>query len=113
MKRGAAAILGVVVLGGACAVWVYLRNHPVSWRPALTEREIATRVLAEHLSTRFPRSKALVVANPFTRRAGQSAEIYNFDKAGIRGVKEGFKVPDSIKVVYPELRAEFDRSPES
>src|SRR5258706_7071351 len=107
MKRGAAAILGIVVLGAAYAVWSHLGNRPGSWRPALTEREIATRVLAEQLSTLFPRSKALVVANPFTQRPGQSAEIHGFDKAGIRGLQAGFKAADAIKVVYPELRPEF------
>jgi hypothetical protein len=113
MKRGTAGILVVIVLGAACAAWAYFRNSPGFWRPALTQREIATRVLAEQLSTRFPRSKALVVANPFTQRAGQSAEIHNFDKTGIRGLQAGFKTKDTIKVVYPELRPEFEQSPQS
>ena len=113
MKRGTAAILAVIGLGAVWGGGWYLRNSPGVWRPALSERAIATRVLAEHLAAHFPRSKALVVANPFTQRSGQSAEIYGFDKAGIRGLEEGFKRTDLIKVVYPELRPEFDRNPRS
>ncbi|MCI0540216.1 MAG: hypothetical protein L0Z50_33850, partial [Verrucomicrobiales bacterium] len=113
MKRGTAAILAAAILGLAGASWFCLRNRPGSWRPAQSVRKMATRVLGEHLSTRFPGAKALVVANPFTQRAGQSAEIHGFDKAGIRGLQEGFQAKDSIKVVYPELRSEFDQNPQS
>jgi len=113
MKRGGAAIVGLAVLIVACGVWWFLLHRTAAWRPALTEREIATRVLAEYLSTRFPGSKALVIANPFSQRPGQSAEISAFDKAGIRGLRTGSKTPDSITVAYPALRPEFDQNPQS
>jgi hypothetical protein len=69
--------------------------------------------MAESLAARFPKSKALVIGNPFTQRPGQSAEIYAFERASVRGLQEGFGSPDLVKVVYPDLHPEFLKNPES
>ena len=54
-----------------------------------------------------------MIANPFTQRRGQSTEIYEFEKAGVRGLQEGFKRPGLLRVSYPEVRPEFFQKPES
>ena len=102
-----------VVAAGVAALWWYQRHKLSVPRSAVSHREVATRVLAEHLAAQFPAAKILVVANPFTLRRGQDAEVHAFDRAGIRGLEKGFKSPGAIKVVYPELRAEFHQNPQA
>lgn len=103
----------VVLLAGLGLVWWYTRGRTAPWRPALTSREIATRVLAEYLSDRFPEAKALVIGNPFSQRSGQDPEVYAFEQASIEGLKKGFGISEKIKVAYPELRPEFFQQPQS
>jgi hypothetical protein len=109
MKRSAAAFLALGLLAAVAGGWWLLRNRTSAWRPALTAREIATRTLAAHLAERFPKSKLLVLANPFAQEAGQSPEIYEFHKAGIRGLEQIYNAPGALAVAYPELRADFHR----
>lgn len=97
----------------AAAGWWFFKRVGSTWRPALDSREVATRVLGEHLAQLFPGAKALVIGNPFTLRSGQDPEVYAFEKAGIRGLELGFRVPGAIKVVHPELRKEFLERPGS
>ncbi len=114
MNRHAALVAVLLVLGvaGAAGWWFFQRVGP-AWRPALDSREVATRVLGEHLARVFPGAKALVIGNPFTLRSGQDPEIYAFEKAGIRGLELGFGGPGAIRVVYPELHKEFLERPAS
>jgi len=90
-----------------------MRANWALWRPALSARGIATRVLAEHLAQRYPDCKALVFGNPYTRFPGQSPEVYAFERKEILGLKAGFRSSDKIKVVYPELRPEAVQRRES
>lgn len=113
MNRRTAFLGLLVVLGAVTAVWWYYQRVASSWGSALTSREIATRVLGERLARMHPGSKALVIGNPFTLRKGQDPEVYAFEKAAIRGLKTGFGSPARIKVVYPEIRPEFLRAPQS
>lgn len=112
--RGRVVLAAIVVLGvGAGVWWWFSRGRTVAWRPALTSREIALRVLGEHLAQRYPGAKALVIGNPFTQRSGQAAEIYAFEEASLRGLEQGFHSPAAIQVVYPDLRPEFLERPGS
>jgi hypothetical protein len=111
MRRIGLALLALVAVAGLLW-WGYGRVTTAAWRPALSSREIATRVLGESLATACPGAKALVVGNPFTLRGGQGAEVYAFEKAGLRGLREGFGKEDAIKVVYPELRQDFLQHPD-
>jgi hypothetical protein len=107
-------VLIIAVIASAVALWWWHSQGEVAaWSPALSSRAAATRVLAEHLARRYPGSKALVFGNPFSQRPGQTAEIYAFEKASVRGLEQGFGSPDSLAVVYPELRPEFFQRPES
>jgi hypothetical protein len=110
MRRIALAL--VILLAMAGVLWVsYSRVVTAQWRPALNARQVATRVLAEYLAKAYPQARALVVGNPFTLRSGQGPEVYAFEKAGVRGLEEGFNKPDAIEVVFPDLKPEFLAQP--
>ena len=102
-----------LLLAGVAIWWWHSRGEIAPFRPSLNSREVATRVLAEHLAKCYPGSKALVLGNPFTQRSGQSAEIYAFEKASLHGLEQGLGSRDMIKVVYPDLRREYRQRPES
>lgn len=113
MSRKSILLTLALVLGVGAFWWWYKQRNPSGYRPALSSREIATRVLAEYLVQVSPHSKALVIGNPFTLRRGQAPEIYAFERAAIGGLQQGFGTPDRVKVVHPELRPEFLQQPES
>ena len=112
MKRVVSVLCGLVA---AAALWfLYSRFHGAAWRPALSSREVATRILASHLAQRYPGAKVLVVGNPFTQRSGQASEIYAFEEASVQGLRTGFGgAPEAVKVVYPDLRPQFLQNPQS
>jgi hypothetical protein len=80
---------------------------------ALHSRELATRVLAEHLVKSGTGKRALVVSNPFKQQKGTARDIVAMENAGIRGLEKGLggKVP--YKVVFPELKREAINDPRS
>ncbi len=63
---------------------------------------MATRVLAEHLAKQFPNQKILVVSNPFSQKKGQPRHVYDYEEAGIGGLKRGFG-EDKLVVGFPAL----------
>ena len=104
------SLLGLAALAIIAGVaWHFIREP--GRRESLHSREVATRMLAEHLSAKFPDRRVLVASNPFTR-AGASAEIANMEQAGIAGLREGFKKKD-ITVAFPELKPEARTNPRS
>ncbi|MEK7675709.1 MAG: hypothetical protein AAB676_07740 [Verrucomicrobiota bacterium] len=81
---------------------------------ALTERELATEVLGQYLAQHYPGRKVLVLSNPFTQRKGQRKEIYQFEEAGLRGLRRGLGQRLVVEaVVFPELRPEVYQNPGS
>lgn len=78
-----------------------------------SDRAIATRVMAEYLSSAAAPKAVLVISNPFSQQPGRPAEVYAFEEAGIDGLKEGFggKVP--LTVAFPKLKEEVLRDPAS
>lgn len=93
---------GLIFLLGACS-----RNSPQS------ERELATRVLAEYVRKTAAPKSVLVISNPFTREAGRPAEVYAFEKAGIAGLRAGFGEAVMVEVDFPPLKEEVLRDPGS
>lgn len=83
------------------------KNAPVS------EREMATRVLAQELAKRLSPKNVLVISNPFSREAGRPEQVYQFEKAGINGLREGFGTGVQVAVDYPALKPEALRDPGS
>lgn len=79
----------------------------------LTQREIATRVLAEYVRSNAPSQKILIFSNPFSQMSGRSAQVYAFEKAGAEGLRKGFGSKAELRIVFPKLRAEAIRNPQS
>ena len=112
------SVWGVVVLafcgvGITLAFWFYKQDEGRARKSALWHRQVATRALAEHVAKQYPGARALVVSNPFTQKKGQPREIYEFEEAGVAGLREGFGKTISFQVVFPELRPEFFSDPRS
>ncbi len=99
-------LLTILILGLAEAQFHFLRR--LGGNAPLNQRELATQFLAEYLADRYPGKKAIVLSNPFSLKPGQPREIYQFEKAGLRGLRRGFGDKLHIEaVVFPELKAEF------
>jgi hypothetical protein len=109
MKRS--IFLPFIIAALGLGLWLWLRSDPQQ-NEALRLRQIAARELARHLSTHWPEGRILVLANPFTQRAGQPREIVAFEKAALRGLNDGWH-GSPVAVVYPELRPEFHKDPAS
>jgi hypothetical protein len=106
--RAVGGAVGLVLV--AVVVWRFWLAPPAA---PLGAREMATRILAEYLSNRYPDARVLVMGNPFTQRPGQSGSIRDFERAALRGIEKGFSDPARVRVVYPELRLEAERDPSS
>lgn len=103
-------LFGILVV--ALVLWFSPRNG--TRRNALGDRSLATKVLAEHLARHYPGKRALVIANPFTLKKGSPREIHDYQKASLKGLREGFgKTIQLEAVVYPELRKEAQSDPSS
>jgi hypothetical protein len=115
MKRGlywgSIFLLLVAILGLVEAQFHLFRS--LFGSASLGQREIATQFLGEYLATRYSGKKAVVLANPFSTQRGQPREVYQFERAGLRGLRRGLGTAVAIEqVAYPEIRPEFlkDRS---
>lgn len=74
---------------------------------ALGQRELATLFLGQYLAQHHSGNKAIVLSNPFSQMPGQPRDVYQFEKAGLRGLRRGLGRNVAIAaVVFPELRPE-------
>ena len=79
---------------------------------ALGQREVATHFLGHYLAEHYRGKKVIVLSNPFSQKPGQPREVYQFEKAGLRGLRRGLNSAIKIEaIVFPELRPEFHRNP--
>jgi hypothetical protein len=78
-----------------------------------SERELVTRVLAEHVAKAVKPKSVLILSNPFSQSAGRSADASAFEKAGIAGLNEGFGDGIKISVGFPALKPEVLKDPTS
>jgi hypothetical protein len=110
MKRAlnllAVVIIVGLVLGLAEAQFHWFRR--LAGAEELSQRELAMRILGQYLGTQFPGKKVLVFSNPFVQEPGHPQNIYQFEKAGLRGLRSGLgKTLPIDAVVFPEPRREF------
>ncbi len=78
----------------------------------MAKREIALRALGQYLAQNFPGEAILVIGNPFSQMPGRPDEVYDYEKASLRGLRA--VVPAAqCKVAYPEVRAAFLKDPSS
>lgn len=107
MKR-AFQVIGVLLLFalslGLVEAQFHLLRGVFGGRP-LGQRELATRILGEYLARQFPGERVIVLSNPFVNRPGQPAEVYQFEKAGLRGLQRGLGTAAKLEqVVFPDLK---------
>jgi hypothetical protein len=100
----------LLVAAAVICGWRYVNRET---RIPLSHREIATRVLAEYLSSNRPTAKVIVFSNPFTQMNGRPAQIYAFEKAGLEGLRKGFGSKTELRIVFPKLRPEAIQNPQS
>ena len=79
----------------------------------LSERELATTVLAQQSGKIVKPKKVLVISNPFSQQAGSPDQVYEFEEAGIAGLKEGFEKGVNLQIVFPQLKPEVLKNPRS
>ncbi len=79
----------------------------------LSERELATTVLAQESAKVVRPKKVLVISNPFSEQPGRPEQVYEFEKAGVAGLEEGFGKDVKIEVVFPQLKPEVLKDPRS
>ena len=110
--RKKALVFVLLAVAFAC-IWILVRRSKPEQRIALAQREAATHVLGGYIAEKFPRQKVLIASNPFTEMRGRPREIYEFEAAGLAGLREGFDDKISYKIVFPELRPGAGENPEN
>ncbi|MBK9138589.1 MAG: hypothetical protein IPM17_07495 [Verrucomicrobia bacterium] len=116
MRNPAKTLLGALaLLVVAAVIWrQYQTPERVAFSGAVRERVVALRVLAEYLSSRDAGGKVLVVANPFARQPGQGTDVYAFEDAALRGLRQGLKGTwHLVGVAHPELLPAAAKDPTS
>ncbi|MGV3773523.1 MAG: hypothetical protein ACO1QB_11515 [Verrucomicrobiales bacterium] len=93
-------LLAVILLP---AIWLGYRYYAQGRQP-LSHRQVATRVLAEHLKTAYQPKRALIFSNPYAKMSGRPPEVYSFQEAGEEGLREGFGPGVQLKTVFPPIR---------
>jgi hypothetical protein len=79
----------------------------------LSDRELATTILAQESAKAVRPKKVLVISNPFSQQAGSPEQVYDFEKAGVSGLQKGFGKGIKIDVVFPQLKPEVLKNPRS
>lgn len=111
MNSQAARWTKAALLVAAILVLVEAQFHLVRHffrRGALDHREVATYTLAKYLNSKFSGKSAVILSNPFSTQPNQPAEVYRYEKAGIKGLQRGFGKNIAVaEIAYPEIRPEF------
>ena len=114
MSASLKSALRFLLVFAVLAATYFLYPKQSAQRNALANRTAATQGLAAYLARTYPGKRALVLANPFTLKKSQRREIYQFEQAGIRGLRLGFGKNVILEaIVYPDLRREFLENPGS
>src|SRR5262245_59366114 len=107
-RRGLIVVIaGVAILAGGVLLWLRHRT------PAISEREYATQLLAESLKASVKPKSVLIIGNPFAELSSHSAQTYQFEKAGIAGLKKGFGATIPVKVAHPAIKPSVLADPTS
>ena len=67
--------------------WMYLVRG-LFGPTSLGHRELAMQFLGEYLAIHYSGKKAVVLSNPFSTQRGQPREVYQYEKAGLRGLRQ-------------------------
>src|SRR5688572_20348545 len=105
--QGMKGFVSILILG-----WVAFSTGCTDSAP-LSDRELATTVLAQESAKAVRPKKVLVISNPFSQQPGSPEQVYDFEKAGIAGLQEGFGKDVKIDIVFPQLKPEVLKDPRS
>jgi hypothetical protein len=97
----------------ALALIAFIPRNSSAKSAALDAREDALERLGESIAKLRPKSKVLVLSNPFTKDSGLLDEKARFERAGVRGLTKGLGDNASVTVAFPEIRPEFVADPQS
>jgi hypothetical protein len=97
---------GLIVLIGTL-LWL---RRPT---PAQSERQYATRFLAESLARSIHPRNVIVIGNPFAVLPNHSPQAHDFEKAGVEGLRKGFDREVALKVAYPHIKPSVLANPAS
>ncbi len=103
---------GALVLLGGSGFLGWRLLHRVE-HLALSQREVATQVLAEYLAQKNPAKQVLVISNPYSQMKGRPEQVHSYQEAGVAGLRKGFGGKVELKVVFPELKPEVLTNPGS
>lgn len=97
-------MVGAVII----AALIPLALFALKDRAPLSEREIATRLLAEHLRKTLQPKQAVIISNPYSQIKGP-AHAYDFQKASEAGLRKGFGKSVDLKIAFPKLKPEAQK----
>ena len=104
------ALACLVVLGSTARFLI----RPKPQLNAERVREIATRGLAAYLAQTHPGRRVLVFSNPFAQDPKSAPAVVRMEKAGIRGLEEGWRGKLTlVAMVLPELKSGARENPQA
>jgi hypothetical protein len=108
-----AIVAGSLAAAAVLAAIFFFTRPSAPQSAALASRQQAMEMLGARIAQLRPDSKVLVLSNPFTKKAGYLDEKSQFERAGLRGLRQGLGGNASVTVVFPEIRPEFLSNPQS
>ncbi len=94
-------------------VFFLLSRRATPESEALSARREAMKLLGAQIIKLRPNANVLVLGNPFSRDAGVFDERKQFERAALRGLRDGLGRSPSITVVFPEIKPEYVANPAS
>jgi hypothetical protein len=104
-KKAILVLCGVVLV--LIVAFVVLKSPSSPKNQALADRELVMESLGKTIARLRPKSKALVLSNPFAKNAGYLDETSQYERAGLRGLRKGLGGDITVTLAAPNLRADF------
>ena len=112
MKHAKTASLVILFVAAAASlVRIFFPGDP-EMGAAVKARHVALQQLGEALKPGVGEGGVLVLSNPFSKQAGQSKTIRQFELAGIDGLAKGLGPEIKFRVGFPEIKPEYQEHPE-
>ncbi len=113
MRAKSAIVVAGVLAAGAVGAFVLFQFRATPQNTALAARQEAMKTLGHCIAKLRPGCKVLVLSNPFTQDSGYLEPKAQFERAGVRGLREGLGKDASVTVVFPEIAPEYRADPQS
>lgn len=110
-QRNIVLAAGLALVAVAAMAFLTRSSSPKS--AALAARQHAMEMLGARIAKLRPECKVLVLSNPFTKESGYLNEKSQYERAGLRGLRKGLGGRSPVKVVFPDIRAEYFANPQS